>query len=94
MGITTLFEVKNKQKQKRKIARLHKKVMNQCTDFLNKLNTEIIKNYNIIYMRDLNIKGMLRNHKLAENISTVSWSRLVPQLPYDWYGRKIGKVDK
>ncbi|MFV0559533.1 MAG: RNA-guided endonuclease TnpB family protein [Enterococcus sp.] len=38
-----LFEAKNYQKQKRKVARLHEKVMNQRTDFLNKLSTKIIK---------------------------------------------------
>ncbi|PNZ79712.1 putative transposase [Staphylococcus microti] len=91
-----LFEAKNYQKQKRKVARLHEKSMNQHTDFLNKLSTEIIKNHDIICIEDLNTKGMLRNHKLAKSISDVSWSRFVTQLQYkaDWYGRKIIKIDK
>ena len=81
-----LFEAKNYQKQKRKIARFHEKVMNHCTDFLNKLSTEIIKNHNIICIEDLNTKS----------ISDVSWSSFVTQLKYkaDWYGRKIIKVNK
>lgn len=91
-----LFEAKNYQKQKRKVARLHEKVMNQRTDFLNKLSTEIIKNHDIICIEDLNTKGMLRNHKLAKSISDVSWSSFVTKLQYkaDWYGRKIIKIDK
>ena len=91
-----LFESKNYQKQKRKVARLHEKVMNQRTDFLNKLSTEIIKNHDIICIEDLNTKGMLRNHKLAKSISDVSWSSFVTKLQYkaDWYGREIIKVDK
>ena len=91
-----LFEAKNYQKQKRKVARLHEKVMNQRTDFLNKLSTEIIKNHDIICIEDLNTKGMLRNHKLAKSISDVSWSSFVTKLQYksDWYGREIIKVDK
>lgn len=91
-----LFEAKNYQKQKRKVARLHEKVMNQRTDFLNKLSTEIIKNHDIICIEDLNIKGMLRNHKLAKSISDVSWSKFVTKLQYkaDWYGREIIKIDK
>ncbi|CAI3503949.1 IS200/IS605 family element transposase accessory protein TnpB [Enterococcus cecorum] len=90
-----LSEAKNYQKQKRKVARLHEKVMNQRTDFLNKLSTEIIKNHDIICIEDLNVKGMLRNHKLARNISDVSWSSFVAKLQYkvDWYGREIVKVD-
>ncbi|APZ82040.1 transposase [Enterococcus phage EFP01] len=91
-----LSEAKNYQKQKRKVARLHEKVVNQRTDFLNKLSTEIIKNHDIICIEDLNTKGMLRNHKLAKSISDVSWSSFVTKLQYkaDWYGRKIIKVDK
>ena len=90
-----LSEAKNYQKQKRKAARLHEKVMNQRTDFLNKLSTEIIKNHDIICIEDLNVKGMLRNHKLARSISDVSWSSFVAKLQYkaDWYGREIIKVD-
>lgn len=93
---TNLFEAKNYQKQKRKVARLHEKVMNQRTDFLNKLSTEMIKNHDIICIEDLNTKGMLQNHKLAKSISDVSWSKFVTKLQYkaDWYGRKIIKVDK
>lgn len=91
-----LFEAKNYQKQKRKVARLHEKVMDQRTDFLSKLSTEIIKNHDIICIEDLNTKGMLRNHKLAKSISDVSWSSFVTKLQYkaDWYGRVIIKVDK
>lgn len=90
-----LFEANNYQKQKRKVARLHEKVMNQRTDFLNKLSTEVIKNHDIICIEDLNTKGMLRNHKLAKSISDVSWSSFVIKLQYkaDWYGRKMIKVD-
>ena len=91
-----LFEAKNYQKQKRKVARLHEKVMNQRTDFLNKLSTEIIKNHDIICIEDLHTKGLLRNHKLAKSISDVSWSSFVTKLQYkaDWYGREIIKIDK
>lgn len=91
-----LFEAKNYQKQKRKVARLYEKVMNQRTDFLNKLSTDIIKNHDIICIEDLNTRGMLRNHKLAKSISDVSWSSFVTKLQYkaDWYGREIIKIDK
>ncbi len=91
-----LFDAKNYQKQKRKVARLNEKVKNQRTDFLNKLSTEIIKNHDMICMEDLNTKGMLRNHKLAKSISDVSWSSFVTKLQYkaDWYGREIIKIDR
>ncbi|QHW38445.1 IS200/IS605 family element transposase accessory protein TnpB [Staphylococcus ursi] len=93
---TKLLDAKNYQKQKIKVARLYEKVMNQREDFLNKMSTEIIKNHDMICIEDLNIKGMLRNHKLAKSISDVSWSNFVTKLEYkaDWYGKEIIKIDK
>ncbi|MED1060238.1 IS200/IS605 family element RNA-guided endonuclease TnpB [Bacillus mycoides] len=91
-----LLDAKNYQKQKRKVARLHERIINQRDDFLNKLSTEIIKNHDIICIEDLNTKGMLRNYKLAKSISDVSWSAFVSKLEYKatWYGKKIVKISR
>jgi putative transposase len=91
-----LLDAKNYQKQKVKVARLHEKVMNQREDFLNKLSTEIIKNHDVICIEDLNVKGMLRNPKLAKSISDVSWSKFVAKLKYkaNWHHRTIVKISR
>ncbi len=91
-----LLDAKNYQKQKKKVARIHERVMNQREDFLNKLTTEIIKNHDVICIEDLNTKGMLRNHKLAKSISDVSWSAFVTKLKYkaEWHGKTIVKIGR
>ncbi len=91
-----LLDAKNYQKQRRKVARLYEKVVNQRDDFLNKLSTEIIKNHDIVCIEDLNTKGMLRNRKLAKSISDVSWSAFVTKLEYKakWYGKTIVKISR
>lgn len=91
-----LSYAKNYQKQKQKVAKLYEKVMNQRNDYLNKLSTNIIKNHDVICIEDLNVKGMLRNHKLAKSISDVSWSSFVTKIEYKakWYGKKIIKIDR
>jgi len=84
----------NRNKQRIKVARLHKHIQNQRNDYLHKLSKKIIDENQIICIEDLKVKNMMNDSKLARNISDVSWSRLVSMLIYkaDWYGRIIVKV--
>ena len=82
--------------QKLKVARLHKKITNSRNDNLHKVSTELVKKYDIIFLEDLNIKGMVKNHKLAKHISDASWSKFVDILSYKaiWNNKQIVKIDR
>ena len=86
----------NRNKARIKVARQFEKIANQRKDFLQKLSTNLIKDYDTICIEDLQVSNMIKNHKLSRSIADVSWSEFTRMLTYkaDWYGRTILKIDR
>ncbi|MEG4942412.1 RNA-guided endonuclease TnpB family protein [Microcoleus sp. F4-D5] len=87
---------KNAQKYYRSLAKNYAKVANQRRDFLQKTTTEISKKYAHIRIEDLNVSGMLANHKLAASISDCGFYEFRRQLEYKsfMHGTKVEVVDR
>lgn len=84
------------EKQRLKVATIHKKITNSRTDNLHKVSSELIRKYDIIVLEDLNIKGMIKNHKLAKHISDASWSKFIELLTYkaEWNDKEVVKINR
>jgi len=86
----------NRYKAKIKLARLHEKIKNQKNDFLHNITTRLVNENQVICLEDLNVSGMLKNHKLAKAIQELSLGEMRRQIEYKsaWHGREVMFVDR
>lgn len=86
----------NWKKAQIKIARLHRRIANIRKDTLHKLTTYLAKNHGIVAIEDLNVSGMLANHKLAKAVQDMSFYEFRRQLSYKTklYDSELVVVDR
>jgi len=86
----------NRNKARILVSKAHEKVKNQRRDFLQKLSTEYIRNYGLICVEDLNIKGLAKNHNLARSINDAGWATFISMLEYkaEEAGRRVVKISR
>ena len=86
----------NREKAKTKLSRLYYKISNIRKDFLHKLTTNLVKSYDTIAIEDLNVKGMVKNRKLARSIHDLGFYEFKRQLIYkaNQWGKTVKEVDR
>jgi putative transposase len=84
----------NRKKAVYKLAIQLEKITNQRKDFLHKLSSKLISENQTLCFEDLNISGMIKNHKLAQSIGDCGWGMFVDMCKYkaEWSGDNILQI--
>ncbi|MFI0768062.1 RNA-guided endonuclease InsQ/TnpB family protein [Streptomyces sp. NPDC021218] len=86
----------NREKARRRVAKVHARIADRRRDFLHKLTTRLVRENQTVVIEDLTVRNLLKNGKLARAISDAAWTDLRMMLEYKcaWYGRELVTVDR
>ena len=86
----------NRNKARIKLAKVYEKITNQRNTYLHQITSKLVNENQVICIEDLNVKGMMSNHKLSKSIQDLSLYEFRRQLEYKcrWYGRQLIIIDR
>jgi putative transposase len=86
----------NREKARRRVAKVHARIADRRRDFLHKLSTRLVRENQTVVIEDLTVRNLLRNGRLARAISDAAWTDLRMMLEYKcaWYGRELVVIDR
>ena len=86
----------NRNKARVRLAKTYEKLNNIKEYYLHSITNQLLSENQTIVMEDLNVSGMLKNHKLAKSIQELSLNRFKTILKYkaEWYGREVIEVSR
>ncbi len=86
----------NRNKARKRVAKVHNKISNCRSDYNHKLSRRIVDENQVICVENLNVRGMVRNHKLSKSISQVGWGQFCTMLKYkaEQEGKVYQEVDR
>ncbi|MEW6207132.1 MAG: transposase [Acidobacteriota bacterium] len=84
-----------RRKQRKVVARVHERITNKRKDFAHKESRKLANRFGIIVFENLNIRGMLKNTRLAKSIADAAWNGLVQFTTYkaENAGRRVVQVN-
>ena len=86
----------SRNKYRKVVAKVYERVSNSRQDFLHKLSYKLVSDSQAVIVENLNVRGMVRNHKLAKSISDVGWGTFANFLAYklERKGAKLVEIDR
>ena len=72
----------NRWKEKIRLAKIHQKIKYQRNDFLHKISKYYVDSYDTIFVEELKIQNMVKNHHMAKSIYDSSWNSFFQKLEY------------
>ena len=92
----TTLKSRRRERLRLHIAKIYERIANRRSNYIHYITSSLIRDYDTICLEDLNVQGMMKNHKLARAIGDVAWHEFKRQLLYkaEWNGKNVLFIDR